>query len=61
MSGINPGLDISPDLDGNNRGDLRVLLVSRAIGNGSAAKCDKGPAPGPFGGVPGVSPPLFRP
>lgn len=60
LSGINPGLDISPDLQSDNRGDLRVL-VSRAIGNGSADKCDKGPAPAAFGGVPGVNPPLFGP
>lgn len=36
------------------------MLTSHALGNGSAAVCDDGPAPGNLiGGVPGVSPPMF--
>jgi hypothetical protein len=44
-------------------GDPNVLpnlqiVVSRPLGNGSAAVCDDGPDP-PIGGVPAVDPPLF--
>jgi hypothetical protein len=34
------------------------LLVSRSLGNGSAAVCDVGPPPD-IGGVPAVDPPMF--
>ena len=46
--------DLMPS--GNDRGDLQVI-VSQNIGNGSAAICDMGPAPSPFGGVPGITDP----
>jgi hypothetical protein len=45
---------------GAERGDVQ-LLVSHSTGNGSATKCDMGPPPIPFGGVPGIDPPLFSP
>jgi hypothetical protein len=39
--------------------DLQIF-PSRALGNGSPAVCDDGPAPDlPLGGVPGVNPPMF--
>jgi hypothetical protein len=44
----------------DDRGDLQVLVGSD-IGDGSSAKCDMGPPPTPFGGVPGINPPDFRP
>jgi hypothetical protein len=44
--------------DPNARPDLQIL-PSRALGNGSAAVCDKGPVPAPVGGVPSVAPPTF--
>ena len=50
---------------GSDRGDLQILL-SRPIGDpqdpsgfGSTAVCDMGPPPTPFGGVPGINPPIF--
>ncbi|MFN8642175.1 MAG: hypothetical protein U0802_11145 [Candidatus Binatia bacterium] len=43
--------------DPNVLPDLQVV-VSRALGNGSPAVCDDGPAP-PIGGVPPVVPPSF--
>lgn len=57
-SGIPVGNNIMPS--GSERGDVQVL-VSKNTGNGSAAKCDMGPPPNPFGGVPGINPPLFAP
>ncbi|MEO8601039.1 MAG: hypothetical protein ABI629_00535 [bacterium] len=38
--------------------DLQIV-VSRPLGNGSAAVCDDGPSPLPVGGVPAVVPPAF--
>jgi hypothetical protein len=57
-SGIAVGNNTMPS--GSDRGDVQVL-VSQRTGNGSALKCDMGPPPIPFGGVPGVNPPLFGP
>jgi hypothetical protein len=57
-SGVDIGTNTMPG--GTDRGDLQVLM-SRSIGNGSALKCDNGPAPNPFGGVPGINPPVFGP
>jgi hypothetical protein len=64
-SNLNPGTNRFPD--GDNRGDVQVLL-SRPTGDpgdpggfGSAAVCDMGPPPTPFGGVPGIDPPDFGP
>lgn len=45
---------------GSERPDVQVL-VDRYIGDGSALICDSGPSPIPFGGVPGIDPPLFGP
>ena len=43
------------------RPDLQILST-RALGNGSAVVCDKGPLPNvPLGGVPGFDPPDFDP
>jgi hypothetical protein len=61
---LNPGLNVNPS--GSDRGDLQIL-VSRSTGAvdepgfGSTAICDMGPPPLPFGGVPGVNPPVFLP
>jgi hypothetical protein len=64
-SNANPGTNIFPV--GSDRGDVQVLL-SEPIGDiddpggfGSAAVCDAGPEPTPFGGVPGFDPPSFVP
>jgi len=59
-SGIDPGTNIFPF--GDDRGDVQVLF-SRDIGDPGNPNliCDKGPAPLPFGGVPGMDPPLFLP
>ena len=59
-SGIDPGTNIFPF--GDDRGDVQVLF-SRDIGDPGNPNiiCDKGPAPLPFGGVPGINPPLFLP
>jgi len=63
-SNRNPGTDVHPS--GSDRGDLQIL-VSRPTGDprsrgfGSAAVCDMGPSPLPFGGVPGIDPPVFAP
>jgi hypothetical protein len=62
-SNQNPGTNLFPF--GADRGDLQILLSRPTgdpqdpIGFGSAAVCDMGPAPMPFGGVPGVNPPAF--
>jgi hypothetical protein len=45
---------------GSERPDAQVLF-SRDIGDGSVTVCDNGPPPNPFGGVPGIDPPLFGP
>ncbi|MFN8642182.1 MAG: hypothetical protein U0802_11180 [Candidatus Binatia bacterium] len=64
-SGVNPGSNLLPF--GDDRGDVQVLLsrpigdVNDPVGFGSAAVCDMGPPPTPFGGVPGVDPPQFAP
>jgi hypothetical protein len=55
-SRLAPATNVLPS-DGD-RGDLQVL-VSEDTGNGSPAKCDQGPPPTPFGGVPGINPPVF--
>ncbi len=62
-SNRDPGTNILPF--GDDQGDLQILL-SRPIGDihdpggfGSPAVCDKGPPPTPFGGVPGIDPPVF--
>jgi hypothetical protein len=57
-SNLDPGSNTMPT--GSDRGDLQVL-VSQAIGNGSPQVCDRGPAPTPFGGVPGTNPTDFAP
>jgi hypothetical protein len=57
-SNVDPGTNTMPT--GGDRGDVQVL-VSRSIGNGSTAVCDAGPAPTPFGGVPGTDPTDFGP
>jgi hypothetical protein len=64
-SNLNPGTNLNPF--GSDRGDLQVLL-SMPIGDpgdpsgfGSTRVCDMGPPPTPFGGVPGINPPVFAP
>jgi hypothetical protein len=59
-SGRDPGQNIFPF--GTDRGDVQVLF-SRNIGNPGNPNliCDMGPAPLPFGGVPGINPPDFGP
>lgn len=42
------------------RPDVQIL-ASRPLGNGSTVVCDKGPAPFPLGGVPGVPSLVFDP
>jgi hypothetical protein len=58
-SNLEPGTTLALPF-GDDRGDVQVL-VSQDIGDGSPAKCDQGPPPTPFGGVPGIDPPLFGP
>jgi hypothetical protein len=59
-SNLDPGTNIFPF--GSDRGDVQVLF-SRDIGDpGNPNRiCDKGPPPIPFGGVPGINPPIFGP
>jgi hypothetical protein len=62
-SNINPGSNLLPA--GSDRGDVQALLSRPTgdpddpVGFGSAAVCDMGPPPTPFGGVPGIDPPNF--
>ncbi|MEO8602850.1 MAG: hypothetical protein ABI629_09755 [bacterium] len=64
-SNRNAGTNVFPF--GSDRGDLQILLSRPTgdprdgIGFGSAAVCDMGPPPTPFGGVPGINPPDFAP
>jgi len=44
--------------DPNVLPDLQII-VSRPLGDGSAAVCDEGPSPLPIGGVPATVPPAF--
>ncbi len=48
------------EVSGAERPDVQVL-VSRNLGDGSTIACDKGPAPQPLGGVPGITPQDFGP
>jgi hypothetical protein len=59
-SNLDPGTNIFPF--GDDRGDLQILF-SRDIGDpgNNNRICDKGPPPLPFGGVPGINPPIFGP
>lgn len=64
-SNLNPGTNLFPI--GSDRGDLQIV-VSQPLGDpddpvgfGSAAVCDMGPEPLPFGGVPAVIPTDFGP
>lgn len=57
-SGRDPGENLNAT--GQARPDVQIL-VTNDIGNGSPARCDKGPPPTPFGGVPGFDPPNFEP
>jgi hypothetical protein len=58
-SGRPPGSSLLP-LPPDNRPDLQVQ-VNRALGNGSLAVCDTGPASAGGGGVPAINPPSFAP
>jgi len=44
----------------DERPDVQVLF-SNDLGDGSSTVCDKGPAPNPSGGVPGIDPAIFGP
>lgn len=60
ISGLPPGqvtFDFDPD-DPNVMPHLQIV-VSRALGNGSLAVCDRGPLPDPLGGVPATVPQVF--
>lgn len=59
QSGLLPGQSVMPQPPAN-RSDLQIQNT-RALGDGSAAVCDKGPASTGGGGVPGISPPNFDP
>jgi hypothetical protein len=48
------------EASGSDRAHLQIQ-ADRALGNGSALVCDRGPLPDPIGGVPGVNPPDFGP
>jgi hypothetical protein len=54
-SGRDPGENLNTT--GGTVPDVQILM-SNNIGNGSPARCDKGPPPTPFGGVPGFNPPV---
>jgi hypothetical protein len=62
-SGKAPGVKTlnSSLTDPSARPDIQIE-ANRALGNGSAAVCDIGPAPNqPIGGIPGINPPSFDP
>ncbi len=59
LSGLQPGAALIPQPP-SNRSDLHIQNTI-AMGDGSPAVCDTGPASAGGGGIPGINPPNFDP